>query len=88
MQILLEALQDFGEAAAHPSTGWALRRVASEVEQDTVCSMQYGNVARALYVSFRLLPHARKIADVFDLSCSNGSQMDLKPHWMLTPQFL
>ena len=56
MQILLEALQGFGEAAAHPSTGWALRRVASEVEQDPVRSMQYGNVACALHVSFRLLP--------------------------------
>lgn len=102
MQILLEALQGFGEAAAHPSTGWALRRVVSEVEQDSVRSMQYGNVACAFHVSFppaailRLLqqanlkanPNARKIADVFVLSCSNGSQLDLKAHRMLTPQFL
>jgi len=32
--------------------------------------------------------NARKIADVFVLSRSNGSQLDLKPHWMLTSQFL
>jgi hypothetical protein len=56
VQILLEALQGFGEAAAHPSTGWALRRVASEVEQDPVRSVQYSSVAYALHVSFRLLP--------------------------------
>ena len=52
VQILPEALQGFGEAAAQPSTGWALRRVASEVGEGPVHSMQYGNVACALHVSF------------------------------------
>ena len=102
MQIFPEALQGFGEAAAHPSTDWALRRVASEVGEDPVRSKQYGSVACALHVSFppaaiprcpaqanlRANSNAPKIADVFVLSCPNGFQLDLKPHWMLTPQFL